>query len=318
MDVFESLNYFVNWWSESLVSNKDEFEEVFNVLIVADRVQIFLRDQFLSMIYHPYIEVCKIWMVQEKFSRQELVKQAPHRPNVAQAICANLFSSIIFIMIFSGIYRQLEHLRRFDWVSSSVARAELIFVIWKVLAFSKVTNGDFKIIFSHISYVNIFQSFGIVAWSSGSSFPFSIEVDEYIVAFDIVMSDIVRMNCLYCFQHLVVNGYIQAKVLIECFYAITLIPTPLSEWAGILLHHYVVRLLVNAIIIEIGDAFLKPELLKACNLCKYVMKHASIINVRWKVHSLDCNWAWLYQVGLAFIDCTIRSLSQLSPSAIAI
>jgi hypothetical protein len=115
------------------------------------------------------------------------------------------------------------------------------------------------------------------------------------------------------FQDLIVNRDIQPQVLTEHFDAVALLSAPLSKRAGVLLHHNIIRSLVNSIIIKVSDALFEPEFLKAGYLREDVVENASVVDVIWQIHLFDGHRAWLDKVRLALIYGTIGSNCKFSP-----
>lgn len=107
-------------------------------------------------------------------------------------------------------------------------------------AFAEVTNGDFKVILCHVARVHIFL----------------VETDQHVVAFQVVVGDIMRMDRHQSFEALVVDRNIKAKILSENLDGVSLLSPPVAERASIFLHDDVISLPIYSIVVEIGDTFL--------------------------------------------------------------
>lgn len=198
-------------------------------------------------------------------------------------------------MVFSGVDLELEHLGGLDWVGASVSYAEFIFFVWEYLALSEVANGYLEIVFCQISQVSlsIFVASFCVLAVLGVLLVID-EVNQNIVAFQIVVSHVVRVDRPQGFQNLVENRYVEAQVLPEHLDGAALLAPPVAEGASVLFHYDVVGLPVDSVVVKICDAFLESELFQTSDLCEYVMKHASVGDVAWHVHLLDGHWIWRY------------------------
>ena len=99
------------------------------------------------------------------------------------------------------------------------------------------------------------------------------EVNQNIVALDVIMGDIVRLDYLECLEHLFVDRKIEAQVLHDVS---LLAKAPLSKRARVLLHDYVVACLIDTVIEKICHAWLKSEFLQTSDLCEDIVQDAPI------------------------------------------
>lgn len=127
------------------------------------------------------------------------------------------------------------------------------------------------------------------------------------------MCHILRVYRAQAFEHLQVDGDVEAQVLAENLDARALLAAPFAEGQGVPLHDDVVGLLVDAVVVQVGHASLQSELLEARDLVENIVKHAASRDVRRQVHLLDRDDFGLYQVCLAFIDRSVGADSQLTP-----
>jgi len=103
----------------------------------------------------------------------------------------------------------------------------------------------------------------------------TIEIEEDVVALDVIMSDIVRVDGHETLEELLVNREVQGEVLIQ---ALGLILPPLPQRAIVALHHDVVRVSVHSVVVEIRDAGLQAKFLQAGDLREDVVEDAPVVD----------------------------------------
>ena len=208
-------------------------------------------------------------------------------------------------MVFSCIYRELEHFRGLNGISASISDTKFISFVWEYFALPKISDSNFKVVFCHVSEVPLLQISVSISINAGLRVFFVSKADQNIVAFQVVVSDIMRMDGSKCLQDLVEYRYIETQIFSENFYWTALLASPVTEWTCILFHDDVVRLLVYAIIVKICHTFFKPELLEASYFCKDIVKYTSISDVTGDIHLLDCHWAWVDQISFTLINSSV-------------
>lgn len=129
MDVLEPLDHFINRWTKSQVSDQNEFQKIFDVLIVVNHVELVLRHKIFSMLNNFHEEVGPVRMVKKEFTGKKLEEYAAYRPDIAQSVCSNLLPSVILVVVFSCVDLKLEHFWGLDRISASISHTELIFFV---------------------------------------------------------------------------------------------------------------------------------------------------------------------------------------------
>jgi hypothetical protein len=132
------------------------------------------------------------------------------------------------------------------------------------------------------------------------------KVYQNIVAFDVVVSYIVRVDDLEASKNLFIDRQVQRKVLCN---RRLLLKSPIFYGSCILFHDDVVAAVVYTIVVKIRDTWFKPKLLKAGDLSEDVMQDTTVLDRLRQVHLLDSYCLWLPQVGLALVNYTIGSFS---------
>ena len=138
-----------------------------------------------------------------------------------------------------------------------------------------------------------------------------LEVNEDVIALDIVMGHVVRLNDLKSLENFTVNG----QVLTQVVHNVRLLAkTPLTQRPRVLLHHDIVARLIDSIVEEVGDAWFEAELLQAGDLREDVVEHTSVRDGLRQAHLLDSDALWLCKLGLTFVHYAVLSCCQLPPA----
>lgn len=114
----------------------------------------------------------------------------------------------------------------------------------------------------------------------------TIEIQEDVVALNVIMSDIMRVDGHETFKELLVDREVQGKVLIQ---ALGLILPPLPQRAVVALHDDVVGVSIHSVVIEIRNARLQAKLFQAGDLCEDVVKDTSVVDGLGEEELLDCD-----------------------------
>jgi hypothetical protein len=138
----------------------------------------------------------------------------------------------------------------------------------------------------------------------------TIEIEEDVVALDVIMGDIVRVDGHETLEELLVDREVQGEVLIQ---ALRLILPPLPQRAIVPLHHDVVRVSIDPVVIEVRDAGLQTKFLQAGDLREDIMEDAPIVDGLGEEELLDGDILGLNEVGLALVNLGIGSFCYLLP-----
>lgn len=80
-------------------------------------------------------------------------------------------------------------------------------------AFAEVTDSNFKVILCHVARVHVFL----------------VETNEHVIAFQVIVGNIVRVDRHQSFEALVVDRHIKAKILSENLDRVSLLSPPVAE-----------------------------------------------------------------------------------------
>lgn len=112
----------------------------------------------------------------------------------------------------------------------------------------------------------------------------ALKVDKYIIALDVVVRHVVRVNSDETLQDLLENREVKRHVLMHLF---LLLEAPVSEAARVPLHHDVVAAVIHTVIVQVCDTRFKTELLKTRDLSKDVVEDTAVVDCLRLVHLFD-------------------------------
>lgn len=235
--------------------HQNVFQKIDNIDILTELFFIELFQNRFFIANHSRIELSEVRVIELKIPSQQLIEQTPEGPNVATPAGASFLPSVIAIALFFRVTVQQQHFRGSNALSASVFEIKFLIFIQKYATFPKIS----------LSRRHLREPIHPTSLLT--------DIQQHIIALQIIMRNIAPMHGLNTFQHGHKN--LQKQHLIPLNPSILLLPPgPLTTL--IFFHDYIILIFPDPKIIDIHNRIIQPEIFHACYLREDIMQDRPI------------------------------------------